>query len=130
MFTSTTSGRPRGFVGWATPSELLRRLLAREPKLRDAYHAAQQDLLLHQLATPMELGGPPMMLSWTGSAKMEESWPVADPLPALAERKAGTTGKIEYPLSLSGPGQAALCVAGGRVQDRACAVESGGPTRS
>jgi hypothetical protein len=106
VFTSTTSDPPRGFVGWATPSELLRRLLAREPKLRDAYHAAQQDLLMQQLATPMALGGPPMLLPWPASAKMEGSWPVDDPLPPFAERKAGTTDKVEY--NFPSAGQASL----------------------
>ena len=102
VFTSATPGRPSGFVGWATPSELLRRLLAREPKLRDAYHAAQQDLLLQQLAMPMALGKPPMMLPWPASAKMEESWPAADPVPPSAERKTGTTDKIEYKFPSAG----------------------------
>jgi hypothetical protein len=45
VFTSATPGRRHGFVGWATPSELLRRLLARDPKLRHAYDAAQGEVL-------------------------------------------------------------------------------------
>jgi hypothetical protein len=57
--TSATLDRPGGFVGWATSSELLRRLLAREPKFRDAYQVAQRDLLMQQLATPTVPGGSP-----------------------------------------------------------------------
>ena len=74
--------------------------------MRDAYDAAQQDLRMQQLATPMALGGPPMLLPWPSSAKMEGSWPVDDPLPPFAERKAGTTGKVEY--NFPSAGQASL----------------------
>jgi hypothetical protein len=50
VFTGATTDRPRGFVGWATPSELLGQLLATEPTLRGAYQAAQRDLLMRHLA--------------------------------------------------------------------------------
>jgi hypothetical protein len=102
VFTSATPGQPGGFVGWATPSEVLRRLLAREPKLRDAYQAAHRDLLLQQLATPMELGGQ-AMLPWAARGKMQKYWPDADPLPPLAERKAGVKDTVEYPFPSAAP---------------------------
>jgi hypothetical protein len=49
VFTVATPRHLRHFLGWATPSELLRRLLASDPELNDVYRKAQRDWLLWQL---------------------------------------------------------------------------------
>ena len=49
VFTSPTPDGPRGFVGWARPSELLGQLLATEPTLSEAYQEAQGDLVQQRL---------------------------------------------------------------------------------
>jgi hypothetical protein len=94
VFTVATPGQPRRFMGWATPAELLRRLVAMEPALGEAYAAAQRDWLMWQLSKPTDPNGS-RVLPWAPSGPSEEGLSTGAPLPRGAKRKGDNM--IEFP---------------------------------
>jgi len=96
VFTSVAPGQPNCFLGWATPGELLRRMLARSPMLADAYRAAQRDWLLWQLGAP-EQPGSQRVLPWAPRGKMQTYVPAGAALPQLAELNPDGTVQMPWP---------------------------------
>jgi hypothetical protein len=96
IFTGATPEQPRCFLGWATPSELLRRLLARDPALNEAYRAAQRDWLLWQLGAQAQPGAP-RLLPWAPSGRACTNLPTDSPLPQLAQRLPNGTIELPWP---------------------------------
>jgi hypothetical protein len=94
VFTAASPGQPRRFLGWATPSELLRRLIAMEPALGEAYAAAQRDWLRWQLSEPPAPNGR-RVLPWAPSGPYEEELQSGTRLPTGAKRKSDN--RVEYP---------------------------------
>jgi hypothetical protein len=96
VFTCATADQPRCFLGWATPSDLLRRVLVRDPMLGESYREAQRDWLLWQLGSPSQPGAQ-RMLPWapSGRMRMHTYLPAGSALPQLAQRSAD--GTIEFP---------------------------------
>src|SRR5262249_7039622 len=56
VFVATETESRQRFLGWATPQDLLRRMRAREPILRQAHDSARRDWLLWQLSEPAPTG--------------------------------------------------------------------------
>jgi hypothetical protein len=96
VFTSAAPGQPNCFLGWATPGELQRRLLARSPVLAEAHRAAQRDWLLWQLGAPQQPGSQ-RVLPWAPHGKMRTCLPADAALPQLAERNASGTVELPWP---------------------------------
>lgn len=96
IFTGATPEQPRCFLGWATPSELQRRLLARDPALNEAYRAAQRDWMLWQLGAQAQPGAA-RLLPWAPSGKACANLPSDAPLPQLAQRLANGTIELPWP---------------------------------
>jgi len=94
VFTAAAPGLPRRFLGWVSPGELLRRLVAMEPDLADAYAAAQSDWLIWQLSNNADPSGP-RVLPWAASGPHEEWLPSGSPLPKGAVRKGDN--RVEFP---------------------------------
>src|SRR5689334_6954700 len=121
IFTGATPEQPRCLLGWATPSELLRRLLARDPALNTAYREAQRDWLLWQLgAQAAPAAG--RVLPWAPNGNARTNLPAGAPIavtrggpevhgrsrPSSANcflRRPGRGGRPgHYPASGPGPG--------------------------
>jgi hypothetical protein len=94
VFTTATPNRRGALLGWATPGELLRRLIAMEPALSEAYQLAQHDWLLWQLGTRTEPNGP-RLLPWAPSGPRADYLPEGSTLPEGAIRKENDW--IEFP---------------------------------
>ena len=95
IFTGATPEQPRCFLGWATPSELLRRLLARDPALNTAYREAQRDWLLWQLGAQALPAG--RVLPWAPSGNARTNLPAGAPIPQLAQRLPDGTVELPWP---------------------------------
>lgn len=94
VFTCATADQARSFLGWSNPSELLRRILARDPVLSDAFQDANRDWMLWQLGAHAQHGAQ-RILPWAPSGKMQ-TYLAPDPsLAPLAQQTA--TGNYELP---------------------------------
>jgi hypothetical protein len=85
VFTATVSGRTRQFIGWASPSELLRLYLSNgHPQLQLAYRKAQVDAARWALGEPTGDAGP-VTLPWTlpGGPTLATMYPPGAPPPEL-----------------------------------------------
>lgn len=67
VFVRAEPNRPQAFLGWAEPTEVLRRLLLAEPELQAPHWRADRNTLIWRLSTPTDPGAarqPP----WPGAA--------------------------------------------------------------
>lgn len=105
VFTSATPNQTRRFLGWAAPSDLLRRLLVREPVLSNAYRAAQRDWLLWQIGAQEQPGGQ-RRLPWAPSGNMRTYLAPDAALPQLATRIEESMIEFPWPSTVpqSSPG--------------------------
>jgi hypothetical protein len=95
VFTTATPERRGAFLGWATPAELLRRMVAMEPALGEAHRLAQHDWLLWQLGTTQPNGA--RLLPWVPSGPMRAHLPEGDTQPAGAIPKGNDWFELPWP---------------------------------
>jgi hypothetical protein len=85
VFTAAISGRTKQFVGWASPSELLRLHLSNGgPRLQLAYRTAQAQAARWALGQPTG-NGYQVMMPWpaAGGTSLETAYPPGAPPPEL-----------------------------------------------
>jgi len=100
VFTCADPDHARRFLGWATPSDLLRRLLAREPMLREAYLESQRDWLLWQLGVQTPSG---RVLPWAASGRMQKSKAAGVTLPQFPDPGVDSMTELPWPSWIASP---------------------------
>lgn len=101
-FTAAVPGKPRKFLGWASPGELLRRHLAMSKPLRDAYEKAQRDVLLWQLSTSeVEGSSGQRRLPWAPAGNARSYLAGGADLPPMGE--AAPNNQVVFPWPSADP---------------------------
>lgn len=95
VFTAAKPGRPQAFVGWAAPAGLLRRLLASDQQLRDAYDQAQRDAMLWRLSS-RQAPTAQRLLPWASAGKATEYLQPGSKLPQLGQPSTNENF-VEFP---------------------------------
>jgi hypothetical protein len=95
VFTAAKPGRPVAFVGWAAPAGMLRRLLASDHQLRDAYDQAQRDAMLWRLSS-QHVPTAQRLLPWASAGKATEYVQPGSKLPQLGQ-PSENENFVEFP---------------------------------
>ncbi len=95
-FTQATQGGARTFIGWASPVDIERRLLATHGAFREAYERAMRDCLLHRLSV-QNSPSDPRRLPWARAGKATVHVAEGTKKPALGVRRDDDTWEMPWP---------------------------------